>query len=101
MTTDELIGDDLAVCQEIADLAIEAGFEAIHAPAAPLERERTLAVFNGAITSNLSDVIDKGVRRAPVRMYDVLRAIRIPVARAEAISQIFDALVVEWERRRK
>lgn len=54
----------------LAELAIEAGFEAIHGPAAPLERERTLAVFGTAIKSNLTNVLDKGVRRAPIRMYD-------------------------------
>lgn len=81
VSVDDLIADDLAVCQELAELAVEADFEAIHAPAAPLERERTLAVFGTAIKSNLGDVLDKGVRRAPIRMYDVLRAIRLPADR--------------------
>jgi RES domain-containing protein len=100
VSMDELIADDLSVCQELAELAIEAGFEAIHAPAAPLEHERTLAVFGTAINSNLGDVLDKGIRRAPIRMYDVLRAIRLPIDRAERIGRFFEELVIEWRIRR-
>lgn len=100
VTVDELIADDLVVCQELASVAFEAGFEAIHAPAAALERERTLAVFAGAIGSNLTDVLDKGVRRAPIRMYNVLRAIRLPATTALVVGQFFDSLAVEWELRR-
>lgn len=100
VSIDDLIGEDLAVCQELAELAIEAGFEAVHAPAAPLERERTLAIFGTAIKSNLGGILDKGVRRAPIRMYDVLRAIRLPADRAETIGRFFEALVVDWQLRR-
>ena len=100
VSVDELIADDLTVCQELAELAIEAGFDAIHGQAAPLERERTLAVFGTAIDSNLGGVVDKGVRRAPIRMYDVMRAIRLPADRADRIGRFFDALVVEWHLRR-
>lgn len=99
LSVDELIADHLSVCQELAELVIEAGFDAIHAPAAPLERERTLAVFGTAIQSNLTEVLDKGVRRAPIRMYNVLRAIRLPADRAERIGHFFDALVVDWQLR--
>lgn len=100
VSEDELIADDLRVCQELAELAVEAGFEAIHAPAAPLERERTLAVFSPAIAWGLHDVLDKGVRRAPIRMYDVLRAIRLPAEHAERIGRFFEALIVDWQLRR-
>lgn len=101
VSVDELIADNLAVCQDLAELAIEAGFDAIHGPAAPLERERTLAVFGTAITSNLTDVLDKGIRRAPIRMYDVLRAIRLPADRAGRIGRSFDNLAIEWQLRRR
>jgi hypothetical protein len=101
VSVDELIADDLAVCQELAELAIEAGFDAIHGPAAPLERERTLAVFGPAIKANLTNVLDKGIRRAPIRMYDVLRAIRLPADRAESIGRFFDDLAIEWQLRRR
>ncbi len=100
VSVEQLIADDLTVCQDLAELAIEAGFEAIQAPSAPLERERTLAVFGPAIRSSLGAVLDKGVRRAPVRMFHLLRAIRLPAERAERIGRVFDALVVEWELRR-
>lgn len=101
VSIDELIADDLAVCQELAELAIEAGFDAIHAPAAPLERERTLAVFGTAIKSCLGNVLDKGVCRAPIRLYDVLRAIRLHADRARSIGRYFDALAVAWQLRRR
>jgi hypothetical protein len=101
VSVDELIADDLTVCQELAELAIEAGFEAIHGPAAPLERERTLAVFGTAIKSNLTAVLDKGIRRAPIRMYNVLRAIRLPADRAELVGRFFDELVVRWQTRQR
>jgi hypothetical protein len=54
-----------------------------------------------AIKLNLIDVLDKGIRRAPIRMYDVLRAVRLPADRAERIGQFFDRLVVDWELRRR
>ena len=34
-------------------------------------------------------------------MYDLLRAIRLPAEHAERIGRYFDALVVEWQLRRK
>lgn len=101
VSIDELIADDVSVCQELAELAIEAGFEALHAPSAPLERERTLAVFGAAIQTKLGGVLDKGVRRAPIRMYDVLRAIRLPADQADRVGRFFDDLAVQWQLRRK
>lgn len=100
ISIDDLIADDLGVCQDLVELAIEAGFEAILAPAAPLEHERTLAVFGAAIDSNLHNVLDKGIRRAPIRMYDVLRAIRLPAERADRIGKYFDQILVELRLRR-
>ncbi len=101
VSVDELIADDLSVCQELAEVAVEAGFEAVHAPAAALEHERTLAVFGGAIASALVAVLDKGVRRAPIRLYDVLRAIRLPTDRADRIGRLFDGLAIDWRLRRR
>lgn len=100
VTLEQLISDNLELCQELAGLAVEAGFEAIHAPAATLPNERTIAVFGSANSSSLRDVQDKGVRRAPVRLYDVLRAIRIPAERALTLGSFFERLTVEWELRR-
>lgn len=72
---DELIADGLQLCQELAELARIAGFEAIHAPSAALPGERNLAIFGSAI-EKLHDVLDKGIRRAPPRMCGMLGKIR-------------------------
>ena len=45
----ELTADDLTLCQEIADYARDAGFDAILAPSAALEGQRTIAVFASAM----------------------------------------------------
>jgi RES domain-containing protein len=45
----DLISDNLTRCQKIAQYAREAGYDAILAPSAALERQRTLAVFATAM----------------------------------------------------
>jgi hypothetical protein len=44
----DLIGDDLTRCQEIAQYARNAGYDAILAPSAALKRTLTLAIFASA-----------------------------------------------------
>jgi hypothetical protein len=75
VTTDELTDDDLAVCEALADLAGDAGFEAVHGPAGALAGEHTLAVFGPAIRANAKDVVDRGRRTAPRRLAPVLRQV--------------------------
>lgn len=60
-----LVSDDLEVCQTLADLAADAGFEAVVAPSAAAPRETTLAVFDAAIAGRSHDVSDYGVRTPP------------------------------------
>jgi len=63
-------------------------------PLSPSRRRRDLVRLPHGARS-------KGVRPAPIRMYDVLRAIRLPAEHAERIGRFFDALPVEWQLRRK
>ena len=64
MTDEQLTSDDLTVCQALADLAVQAGFEAVLGPSAAAQGETTLAVFGPAITERATSVTDLGVRRA-------------------------------------
>jgi RES domain-containing protein len=45
----DLIGDDLSLCQRIADYARSSGFDAILAPSAALEGHGTVAIFLSAM----------------------------------------------------
>jgi RES domain-containing protein len=45
----ELTGDDLTRCQRIAEYARDAGYDAILAPSAALDGQRTIAVFSSAM----------------------------------------------------
>jgi RES domain-containing protein len=49
VSQEQLTGDDLARCQEIARRAHAAGYEGIVAPSAALKGRRTLAVFASAM----------------------------------------------------
>ena len=60
----DLTADDLSVCQTLADLATDVGFEAVIGPSAAVPGESTIAIFGGAITSKARDVLDLGVRSA-------------------------------------
>ena len=75
VTTEELTDDDLTTCQALADLAADAGFEAVHGPAGALAGERTLAVFGPAIHANAKAVVDRGSRTAPRRLAPILRQV--------------------------
>lgn len=63
----DLRGDDLTVCQTLADLAIAAGFEAVVGPSAALTTDTTFAVFGRAITTASSNVHDLGARTFSAR----------------------------------
>ena len=64
----DLVSDDLAVCQTLADLAAEAGFDAVLGPSAATAAESTLAVFDGAIAAKATQVRDLGGRTASTRI---------------------------------
>lgn len=63
----ELTGDDLTRCQEIADYALEAGYEAILAPSAALKGQRTIAVFSSAMRKLTEERSRIGSPRARAR----------------------------------
>ena len=68
LTEADLIADDYAVCQRLADRAREAGFEAILAPSAGLPEATTLAIFGDAVSNRRTAVDDRGRQRPPIRM---------------------------------
>lgn len=63
VTVDDLTSKDRTSCQMLADLAREAGFEAIVAPSAAKSNETTLAVFAPAFEQRSRDIVDLGVSR--------------------------------------
>jgi len=65
VTPADLTADDIEICQTLADLAADAGFEAVLGPSAAAPDETTLAVFGSAI-ARATDVVDNGVATAPV-----------------------------------
>lgn len=67
VTESDLTADSLGVCQELAEAAIDAGFEAVLAPSAALPGEHTLAVFGDAIMERISAVADRGRRLVPTQ----------------------------------
>jgi len=56
----DLTGDDLSVCQTLADIAFSAGFEAVLGPSAAKASDTTLAVFDGAIKGASRNLRDLG-----------------------------------------
>ena len=61
----DLVSDDRIVCQQLAETAVDTGFDAIIAPSAAVDGAMTLAVFGDAIKSKATKVEDLGVRRFP------------------------------------
>jgi RES domain-containing protein len=76
LTEDDLIADDHAVCQRLADRAREAGFEAILAPSAGLHGATTLAVFGDIMSGRKTAVHDRGRQRPPIRIRKRLSLVR-------------------------
>lgn len=71
----ELTGDDLTHCQKVAEYARNSGYDAIFAPSAALEGQRTIAVFSLAMRK-----ISEGRSRVgspPARMRRLLGRIRL------------------------
>ena len=58
----ELTADDLTVCQTLADLAAEAGFDGVLGPSAAAAGETTVAVFGKSIGAKAAAVVDQGVK---------------------------------------
>jgi hypothetical protein len=97
---EQLVADDLSICQELAEQAQSAGFEGILAPSAALSGEVTLAVFGAAI-SKITVELDRGVRRAPPRMIGLRSRIRwLEAGVAASVDRLWTAAMVERRRRR-
>lgn len=90
LSKDQLIDDDLFVCQAIAEGARQAGFDAILAPSAALPGERTLAVFSSAL--HKVEAEHSRIQRPPIRMLDVLEHVRVPASVAESVGRLYEAL---------
>jgi hypothetical protein len=98
LTRDDLTSDDLHVCQVVANIAADAGFEAVYGPSGALNNERTLAVFGSAIDTNATDLLDKGSRTAPLRLGAILRAVRLPPRTAGWLGRLYDEVALDVER---
>jgi hypothetical protein len=61
---EDLTSNDLTVCQTLADLAADSGFDALLAPSAARRGNETLAVFGPAIRAGALKVSDVGIRPA-------------------------------------
>lgn len=90
VTEDELRGDDLTLCQQLADAARAAGFEGILAPSAALRGEHTLAVFVDSLDKVREE--HSRIQRPPVRMRDLLRYVRLPEQASEALKRLYRRL---------
>lgn len=75
----ELVGDDLRQCQEVAQYASDAGYDAILAPSAALAGETTLAVFASAMGKISAQRSHVGP--PPVRVRRLLGRVRISLSR--------------------
>ena len=76
LTEGDLVADDYAICQRLADLARRAGFEAILAPSAGLHGAATLAIFGDGVSRRRAAVDDRGRQQPPIRMRKRLAMIR-------------------------
>jgi len=76
VTGDELMSDDLSLCQAIGDSASKAGFDGILAPSAALPGEATLAVFPDGMKRVVEE--HSRIQRPPRTLMRVLRRIRLP-----------------------
>lgn len=75
VTEEDLIDDDLALCQAIGEAARAAGFDGILAPSAALPGEMTLAVF-GRGMRRVNEERSR-VQRPPRSLLELLRRIRM------------------------
>ena len=99
VTVEDLVGDDLRRCQDLATEAREAGFEGVLAPSAALDGEITLAVFASAMGKVVAE--HSRVQRPSIRMIRVLEQIRVPDAAIDTVGRLYEALVALGRRLRE
>jgi RES domain-containing protein len=74
VTEDELVSDDLSLCQAIGERASNAGFDGILAPSAALPGEATLTVFPNGMKRVVEE--HSRIQRPPRTLTRLLRQIR-------------------------
>lgn len=89
----DLTSDDYAVCQDVAAVARDAGFDAVLAPSAALPDLQTLAVFAGALHSGKVVAEHSRVQTPPVTLLDWLPQIRPVPQAAAAVARLFEDLL--------
>lgn len=99
VTYDELTGDDVTRCQQLAEDARAAGFDGVLAPSGALAGETTLAVFASAMIKVTAQ--HSRVQRPPVRMVDVLTRIRVPEPAIDTVGRLYQALAALSRRLRR
>lgn len=83
---DDLLDDDIGLCQEIAEAARSAGFSGILAPSAALSDERTLIVFPNGM---------RKVHEQHSRIQRPPRSIRRDLSRVR-VSRSMRSLIRRW-----
>ena len=96
VSEEALVGDDWAVCQDLASRARRAGFDGILAPSGALAGESTVVVFAAAIRKVHAE--QSRVQRPPVRLFRVLRQVRLPEEAATTVGRLYEALYGLWQR---
>lgn len=92
---DDLVGDDYAVCQALADAARAAGFEGVLAPAGGLPGHKTLVVLDTGLTAVSAG--EGRVHRPPARVTRDLA--EVPFRHARTFRSAVERLPFLWRLR--
>jgi len=94
VSEEELVGDDHARCQQLAEMARDAGLDGLIAPSAALDGHQTLAVFAHVLDDPNKNVGEHSrVQVPPVTLLDLLPGVRPVGEQAAAVRALFDRLV--------
>jgi len=90
----ELVGDDYARCQQLAEMARDAGLDGLIATSAALDGHQTLALF-AHVLDDANKIVGEHsrVQVPPVTLLDVLPGVRPVGEQAAAVRALFDRLV--------
>lgn len=85
LRANDLTGDDVAACQDVSDLAAEAGAQGLLAPSAALPGHKTLVIYAPYLKA-VTTVETSRVQRMPTTVADVMEDIRpVPSAQREVL----------------
>lgn len=94
VSEEELIGDNYARCQQLAEMAHDAGLDGLLAPSAALDGHQTLALFAHVLEDPNKIVGEHSrVQVPPVTLLDLLPGVRPVGEQAAAVRALFDRLV--------